>query len=192
MKRSFIGQVAFIGPDMTGKSNIAEELSKQTGVPVFKNSGEWKTQLDSPDYFLNLLRFGGPFLMDFIRQTDVSVILDRFYPCEFVYSRAFNRETDEKALQWMDKNFAEIGGKFIICLREDYSDLVDDQYPDQLPTTMLTSLAIQYRNFAEWTKCDYLILYTDDMDLNKQVEKIKIFLGINKNESQAEDFCAHA
>ena len=53
--------IAFIGPDMTGKSNIAAELSRQTGIPVFKNSGEWNTELDSPDYFLNLLRFGGPF-----------------------------------------------------------------------------------------------------------------------------------
>jgi hypothetical protein len=186
-------KIAFIGPDMTGKSNIAQELSELTGIPVFKNSGEWKTQLDSPDYFLNLLRFGGPFLMDFIRQTDASVILDRFYPCELVYSRAFSRGTDEKALAWMDKSFAEINGKFIICLRDDYSDLVDDQYPDQLPTSMLSSLSIHYRNFAKWTKCEYLILKTDDMDLNKQIEKIKIFLGIeNSKDRRPEDFCAHA
>ena len=95
-------------------------------------------------------------------------------------AKKYARKNNNRAKKsQMDKNFAEIGGKFIICLREDYSDLVDDQYPDQLPTTMLTSLAIQYRNFAEWTKCDYLILYTDDMDLNKQVEKIKIFFLLN-------------
>ena len=186
-------KVAFIGPDMTGKSNIAAELSRQTGVPVFKNSGEWKTKLDSPEYFLNLLRFGGPFLMDFIRQTNVSVILDRFYPCELVYSSAFGRETDERAIEWMDKNFSEVGGKFIICLRDDYSDLVDDQYPDELPPDMLGALATQYRKFAEWTGCECLIMETDDMDLNKQVEKIKIFLGIeNSKDRRAEDFCAHA
>ena len=183
-------KIAFIGPDMTGKSNIAEELSFQTGIPVFKNSGEWKTQLDSSDYFLNLLRYGGPFLMDFIRQTNVSVILDRFYPCELVYATAFGRGTDMTAIDWMDKNFREAGGKFIICLREDYSGLVDDQYPDQLPPDMLRILDINYREFAEYTGCDFLILETDDMDLNKQVKKIKMFLGINKN-WKAEDFCAH-
>ena len=64
-------KVAFIGPDMTGKSNIAAELSRRTDTPVFKNSGEWKTELDSPDYFLNLLRYGGPFLMDFMKQKDL-------------------------------------------------------------------------------------------------------------------------
>ena len=93
--------IAFIGPDMTGKSNIAAELSRQTGIPVFKNSGEWNTELDSPDYFLNLLRFGGPFLMDFMKQTDANVILDRFYPCELVYSEAFGRETDRRAIGWI-------------------------------------------------------------------------------------------
>ena len=183
-------KVAFIGPDMTGKSNIAEELSRQTDVPVFKNSSEWKTQLDSPDYFLNLLKYGGPFLMDFIRQTGVSVILDRFYPCEYVYAEAFERETDMNAILWMDENFSEVGGKFIICLRKDYSGLVDDQYPDQLPPEMLKKLDIYYRKFAERTSCDYLILETDDIDLNKQVKEIKIFLGIR--EMEAEDFCVYS
>ena len=171
--------IAFIGPDMTGKSNIAAELSEQIGVPVFKNTGEWKTQLDSPDYFLNLLRFGGPFLMDFMRQTKASVILDRFYACELVYSQAFNRETDMTAVSWMDTNFAEAGGKFIICLRKDYSGLVDDQYPDQLPTSMLERLDFLYRAFYDTTACECLILETDDMNLNNQLEKIKIFLKIN-------------
>ena len=120
-------QLAFIGPDMTGKSNIAEALASKLNIPVFKNSGEWKTKLDSPDYFLNLLRYGGPFLMDFMRQTKSPVILDRFYPCELVYARAFDRETDNKVVDWMDKSFAEIGGKFILCVRKDYSGLIDDQ-----------------------------------------------------------------
>ena len=171
--------IAFIGPDMTGKSNIAAELSSQTNIPIFKNAGEWKTQLDSPDYFLNLLRYGGPFLMDFMRQTSASVILDRFYPCELVYSQAFDRETDMNAVSWMDTNFAEANGKFIICLRKDYSGLVDDQYPDQLPPSMLKRLDSLYRSFFDTTACECLILETDDMNLNNQIEKIKIFLKIN-------------
>ncbi len=172
--------IAFIGPDMTGKSNIAAELSRQTGIPVFKNSGEWQTELDSPEYFLNLLRYGGPFLMDFMKQTRSKVILDRFYPCELIYSEAFGRETDLTAISWMDSNFAEAGGKFIVCLRKDYAGLIDDQYPDDLPTEMLEKLDIGYRSFASVTKCDCLILETDDRDLNKQIQKIKMFLEIEE------------
>ena len=170
--------IAFIGPDMTGKSNIAAELSRQTSIPVFKNSGEWNTELDSPDYFLNLLRFGGPFLMDFMSQTNANVILDRFYPCELVYAKAFERETDYSAIRWMDQKFAKAGGKFIICVRKDYAGLVDDQYPDDLPPQMLRKLDVGYRRFADTTGCECFILETDDMDLNNQVEKIKMFLGI--------------
>ena len=170
-------KVAFIGPDMTGKSNIAGELSERLRVPVFKNSGEWKTELNSEDYFLNLLRFGGPFLMDFIKQTDVSVILDRFYPCELVYAEAFERETDTNTIEWMDKQFSQAGGKFIICLRKDYTGLVDDVYPDALPPEMLERLDSLYRKFSEATSCECLVLHTDDRDLDKQVNAIIEFLG---------------
>ena len=170
-------KVAFIGPDMTGKSNIASELSKRLNVPVFKNSGEWKTKLHSENYFLNLLRYGGPFLMDFMEQTDSNVILDRFYPCELVYAEAFGRSTDMEAISWMDNHFAAIDGKFIMCLREDYSGLVDDVYPDELPTEMLQKLDSLYREFHKTTSCDCLILHTDDRDLEKQIKTIVRFLG---------------
>tara|TARA_B100000161_G_C33533483_1_gene407261 strand:+ start:591 stop:1118 length:528 start_codon:yes stop_codon:yes gene_type:complete len=168
--------VAFIGPDMTGKSNIASALSKDIGAPVFKNTGEWKTELGSEDYFVNLLRFGGPFLMDFMKQTKPNVILDRFYPCELVYSRAFNRQTDLKAIAWMDNEFSKIHGKFIICLKRNYEGLVDDVYPDQLPTEKLIELNDFYKDFYSTTKCESLILYTDDMDIDRQVADIKQFL----------------
>ena len=170
-------KIAFIGPDMTGKSNIAAELSSRLNVPVFKNSGEWKTELDSEDYFLNLLRFGGPFLMDFIKQTNSNVILDRFYPCEMVYAKAFGRDTDMKVISWMDNQFSDSGGKFIICLRKDYSGLVDDVYPDELTPEVLQNLDGFYREFAKFTNCDFLILHTDDRNLENQINKILEFLG---------------
>ncbi len=172
-------KIAFIGPDMTGKSNIAAALSEKLAVPVFKNTSEWKTQLDSEDYFLNLLRFGGPFLMDFMKQTDVSVILDRFYPCELVYAEAFGRETDTDAISWMDKEFSAAGGKFVICLKKDYSNLVDDVFPDELPPEKLKQLDSLYRTFCKNTSCDSLILYTDDHDLDRQVGDILQFLDKN-------------
>ena len=169
-------KLAFIGPDMTGKSNIAGELSHRLEVPVFKNSGEWSTKLDSTDYFLNLLRYGGPFLMDFISQTNVSVILDRFYPCELIYADAFERETDMSVISWMDEKFAAADGKFIICVRKSYHGLVDDQYPDDLPIEMLQKLDRLYREFAKTTQCDCLLLETDDFDLDRQISDIMNFL----------------
>lgn len=169
-------KVAFIGPDMTGKSNIAAALSELTSLPVFKNSREWETKLASEEYFLNLLRFGGPFLMDFMLQTQVSVILDRFYPCELAYAKAFGRETDMQAIEWMDEKFSEAEGKFILCLKKDYSTLIDDVYPDQLSGKKLKEIEKHYLDFLDMTKCDYLVLYTDDEDLQGQISKITRFL----------------
>lgn len=171
-------KVAFIGPDMTGKSNIAEALSGRLSIPVFKNSGEWKTQLDSPDYFLNLLRYGGPFLMDFMKQTNASVIMDRFYPCELVYSQAFDRDTDHQAIAWMDEKFSNEGGVFILCLRKDYSGLVDDVFPEDLPKEKLEEIDSLYKDFAKWSQCEVMTLYTDDWDINRQIKDITDFLGV--------------
>ena len=176
-----IMKIAFIGPDMTGKSNIAKALSDDLNIPVFKNTGEWKTRLSSEDYFVSLLRFGGPFLMDFIKQTDVSVIMDRFYPCELVYSKAFGRSTDMDVIEWMDDQFSKVDGKFIICLKKDYRGLVDDIYPDELPTEKLVSLDKLYRDFYEYTKCDAHILYTDDLNLERQLSYIKCCLKMEEN-----------
>ena len=46
--------IAFIGPDMTGKSNIASRLSREIDVPIFKNTDEWKADLSGDDYYINL------------------------------------------------------------------------------------------------------------------------------------------
>tara|TARA_Y100000385_G_C12742073_1_gene487215 strand:- start:75 stop:593 length:519 start_codon:yes stop_codon:yes gene_type:complete len=171
-------KLAFIGPDMTGKSNIAEALSSKLNIPVFKNEGEWKTKLSGEDYFVNLLRYGGPFLMDFMKQTNTSVILDRFYPCELVYAEAFGRQTDNEIISWMDNEFSKLDGKFIICVKRDYSGLVDDVFPDQLPKEKLEELDFLYRKFYEFTGCDCLILETDDHDIERQTNEIIKFIGV--------------
>ena len=49
-------------------------------------------------------------------------------------------------------------------------------YPDQLPTEKLIELDGLYKDFYSTTKCDSLVLYTDDMDLDRQVADIKQFL----------------
>ena len=169
-------KIAFVGPDHTGKSNIAMALSEKLNVPVFKNSGEWCTELGSEDYFLNLLRFGGPFLMDFMVQTNANVILDRFYPCELVYAEAFSRQTDENVIARMDEQFAAAGGKLIFCLKKDYSGLKDDVYPDDLPQTKLEEIGTLYEKFHKSTACESCIIYTDDMDLGRQLDDILNFL----------------
>lgn len=171
--------IAFIGPDMTGKSNIAAGLSKDISLPVFKNTGEWKADLDSDEYYLNLLKFGGTFLMDFLVQTKPSAILDRFYPCEYAYSSVFGRDTNKGLVMKLDKKFSSVDGKLIFCYRDSYEGIKDDLFPDKINCETLKKIEDRYRMFLSETSCDVLYLETSSMDLKNQIFKIKEFLGVN-------------
>lgn len=170
--------LAFIGPDMTGKSNIANCLSKDLGIPVFKNTGEWKADLSSDDYYLNLLKFGGTFLMDFLLQVRPAAILDRFYPCEYAYSAIFGRKTNENLILKLDEKFASIDGKLIFCYKKSYTGVQDDLFPDDINDKTLKKIEERYRMFLSKTKCDVLFLETSDMNLKNQISEIKRFLGV--------------
>ena len=61
---------------------------------------------------------------------------------------------------------------------------MDDVYPDQLPTEKLVELDGLYREFYLTTKCESLILHTDDMNLNRQISDIKQFLFLEEKYSE--------
>ncbi len=164
--------IAFEGPDRCGKSEIAAELSRQTGVPVFKNSGEWFTDLRDPSYFKNLLVYGATFLADFMQQTKVSVIMDRNYASEWVYSKYFNRETDLEILRKVDEKFAAAGGWFVICRRKSYNGIRDDLH-DYVDSETLTGIDALYDEFATWTKCKVITIWVDDEDLGREIKEIR-------------------
>ena len=164
--------IAFEGPDRCGKSEIAAELSRQTGVPVFKNSGEWFTDLRDPSYFKNLLVYGATFLADFMQQTKVSVIMDRNYASEWVYSKYFNRETDLEILRKVDEKFAAAGGRFVICRRKSYNGIRDDLH-DYVDSETLAGIDALYDEFATWTKCKAITIWVDDEDLDREIKEIR-------------------
>jgi thymidylate kinase len=168
--------VAFEGPDMCGKTEIARELSRQLGVNVYKNSGEWTTDLKSPDYFKNLLVFGGTFLIDFISQVRPQAILDRYYPSEWVYSRLFDRETDNDILRRIDEKFAESGGKIVLFRRKSYNGIQDDLH-SYIDEKLLMRLDALYEDFSKWTTCPVLTVWVDDEDLNREVSEIREWLN---------------
>ena len=169
--------LSFEGPDRCGKSEIAAELSRQLGVPVFKNTGEWTTDLKDPSYFKNLLVFGGTFLIDFICQTKPSAILDRHYPSEWVYSRYFDRETDDEILRKVDEKFAKAGGKIVICRRKSYNGIRDDLH-SYIDSNTLEGLDSLYEEFAKWTRCEVLTVWVDDENLERETLEIREWLKL--------------
>ena len=161
--------IIFEGPDMTGKTNIALNLSSAIKAPYFKNKNEFTSFEGDKDYFRNVLKYGVPYLLDYIKQTESGAIFDRQYPTEWVYSRAFKRETYPEILKIVDEAFASLGTKIILCSRSDYTNIYDDRFPDRLGPHKLAEIDALYDEFAAWTACKTHRLNVDDGNIEREV-----------------------
>ncbi len=168
--------IIFEGPDGCGKTNISTALSEKIRVPYFKNKDEWKFFVDNPSYFVNALTYGDPYFLSYLEQTGASVIVDRWYPSEWVYSQVFDRPSNMDALEYVDRRAAALGAKIIIPIREDYSKVVD-QFENIITPDVLLSVHEGYLRFSEWTECDTFFLNVYDEDINRELNEVQGFLG---------------
>jgi len=166
--------IIFDGPDMCGKTEMALELSRRLGIPYFKNEGEWDFFENDPSYFANCVKYGATFLCSFLKQTKASVIMDRGHHSEWVYSQAFQRDTDHDILQKVDDAFASLGAVVIVPYRTTYFGLVD-QFESITPGK-LQEIDKKYKEINEWTSCDVFYLNVDDEDLEREMKEIMGFL----------------
>ena len=151
---------------MCGKTEISKALSRKLELPYFKASSEHETYLNQPDKFIQQLRFADTRMLDFLKQTGHSVVFDRAWPCEFAYSRVFNRGTDDEVLEKIDAGMATLAARVIVCHRTSYKGIVDDIDPTTTEAR-LTKLDDAYMTFSAWTKCKTMILNVDDENLNR-------------------------
>lgn len=168
--------IIFAGPDKCGKTNIAKCLSEALQIPYFKASDEADTFTKNPEKFALDIRYADPRLADFLKQTGHSAIFDRGYPCEWVYSKYYNRATDDAALDHVDSTYASMGTLVVIPYRTSYNKFVDD-LDKNLKGDELKKIEGIYRDFSKWTKCRTLLLNVDSHDLQIQVKQIIDFLA---------------
>jgi len=167
--------IVFDGPDGCGKTNISQALASDLQVPYFKNTDEWKYFIDDPSYFVNALTYGDPYFLSYLKQTGASVIIDRWYASEWVYSRVFDRPTRMDMLDAIDQRAAALGTKIVIPYRENYTGVVD-QFKDVITPEILETVHNTYAQFAEWTECDTFFLNVDDEDLTRELKEVHNFL----------------
>lgn len=167
------------GPDQCGKTEMSKELSRLLGIPYFKNKSEWSAFDKDPNYFVNALRYGDPYFYSFLADTGTSVVLDRSYPSEWVYSRVFGRQTDDDALRRIDDIAAKAGACIIAPYRTSYKGIKDPMH--SISEEHLEKISSTYKNFTEWTKCKTLRLCVDSEDLAWEMREILAFIaGGNK------------
>lgn len=167
--------IILVGPDMCGKSNIATELSNRLTIPIYKSSSEHYNFLSAQNRFINDIRHACPARLDLVKQANLSVIFDRAYPCEYVYSKYYDRQTDIDAIKFLDEEYAKLGAYIVLCTRESFKGIQDDLNP-KLDEAALTAISSLYDDFATWTKCKLLKLYVDDYDLARQTSDILNFI----------------
>lgn len=177
--------IALEGPDMCGKTQIGRELASKLSLAYYKNSGEWSGDLRTTDYFKNVLTYGTYIQTDMLCQVRPQILLDRFYPSEWVYSKVFKRETDIDALARIDQMFARAGGRIVVCRRKSYDGITDDLH-SYVGSEVLRELDRVYEDFSKWTKCNTMTLWVDDHNLARQVTDILQWISSGKNNSLGE------
>jgi DNA polymerase III delta prime subunit len=164
----------FDGPDRVGKTNMAQALAREIGVTYFKNQDEHKYFLKDPNYFIHAIRYVDTYFASYLEASSTSIIMDRAWPSEWVYSKALGRLTDDAVLKELDVRHANLGTRIIVPLRTDYSS-VKDEY--DIVNDNIWKIHDLYVEFTQWTSCSCLKLNVDDEDLDRELTEIRHFIS---------------
>lgn len=135
--------ILVVGPDRVGKTTIVRHLSQILGVPSFKCPAEKAIFRDGGR---SSLAFDYT-LTHFLSQTGYRFISDRAYPCEWVYSKVFQRETDAVLLTKIDDMHAKLGTRILYLS----SSVPPTESDDLVPAEKYEDVRMTYDDFCEWT-----------------------------------------
>ena len=154
------------GPDGTGKTEISQGLSKVLRIHTFKNPLEGT--LFRNKTFQEEMKYVPEYIVAFLKQTGTSVIFDRHYPAEYAYAKTLNRDFDEEKFWAIDKIFAEIDTKIILCHTSHYTN-----YEDPLvPIGAQEDIFRHYLAFSIKSSCKNYFLDTSTQNLPEQLSTI--------------------
>ncbi len=159
--------IIVVGPDRVGKTTIVKHISEMLEIPPFKCPAEKKIFKEGGreslafDYTLT----------HFMAQTGVRFISDRGYPCEWVYSKVFGRQTDLDLLDLIDRAHQNLGTRILYL----YSSVEPTEPDDLVPADKYWDVKQTYDDFCEWSTCritavdtaKMLQAYRDGDDLSK-------------------------
>ena len=161
------------GHDKSGKSTIATALSEQLNIPIFKvvrNKYWW-----DPEINLKYLTEG---ITQFIEQTKTSVILDRWVPSDYMYSKLFNRPINYDTIFNIDERLSKLNTTIIYCHKNKEAFEFDEEDKEFINMTMYDKMTELYREYSDKSKCNHLWLNTSDENLFEQTKQIKAMLTL--------------
>lgn len=157
------------GPDGCGKTNIAKALSDKMRIPYFRMATQhenWRK-----NQFKTALQFDQTYLTEILKQTRHSMVIDRAWPSEWVYSKVFGRTTDNELLEKLDVEWSKLGAWLVIPFRQSFDDAREDEI---ISKGQLLKIQAMYSDFIRWTRCNVINLYVDDLkcDINQELRVI--------------------
>ena len=150
--------ILVVGPDGVGKTTVCQQMSGMTGIPV------WKCPSEKEIFKGRQFSDGKSLVFDyqlanFLEITGYRIISDRGYPCEWVYSRIFDRVTDEELLEMIDGRHADLRTKILYL----FSSQLPTREDDLVPTEKYWDVKAGYDAFAEWSDCEVYAIDTCEM-----------------------------
>jgi len=159
----------FEGPDRSGKTTVAKLVAEKLEIPYFKYAAD-KKALSGSDMTSLMLRIADPYLVDFLKQTGHSAIIDRQFPSEWAYAQALGRDTDFEGIRQSDELFSQIPVTIVLLKRKSYEGVTDDD--PRLNSERLELIKQKYEEFVKWSKCKVLSFEFDSWDPEKMTKEI--------------------
>lgn len=166
MKKQTI--VIFEGHDKAGKTTIANALAKELDLTVFKVTRD-KYFWDPVSY----QTYATEAITQIIEKTGLSVILDRSFASDHMYSKLFKRPYNySKGYETADR-FGKLDALIVLCYKDKISYLDDPEDAAFISTADYDKMTEIYLEFLGEIDCRYIIINTSDHDLDKQLQLIK-------------------
>jgi thymidylate kinase len=165
--------IIFVGPDMCGKTEIGKALAKRMKFQYFKNHSEHK-RFKNED-FVNELKHCGPLTIQMYEQIEFEgngLILDRFTPCEWVYSRVYGRATDEELIWELDNKLAKLEAVIVYCYKDSYKNFEDEVVKEK----DIQKIKDEYEKYFKKSKLKVIRLNTTSEDLSEQLRELSLKL----------------
>ena len=150
--------IIFEGVDRAGKTSVALELSRKTGIPYFKGA---PLQPITRKDFCELVFRDYATITHMLEVLNCDIIIDRFLGSEYAYS-FLRSNTNTKLLFELDKKLASLDATNVLCLCNEY-DLMK-RWKNTSETgynfEMNNKLNDRFHEFVELSKCNALVLDT--------------------------------
>lgn len=175
MKQKKNLRIILEGPDGCGKTTIAYYLSKELNIPIFKNQRTRNTLYNNEDdsnQFLSLLKWGVSEQLELIKQCDVSLIFDRLFPSEYVYSRVYMRNLYDDLVHQYDLTWHKMNGIIIFLDRKQLT-----KRDELVHSNEYNDIRMYYQEYREKTYCKNLFIDTSDEKYKNHVKIIKDFIN---------------